>query len=139
MDPRFMKPYSDHLFLGCTMVAAGSAVGLWLPPGTVLLVLAAVWSRIAWIENAADRAAARPWQRRQFWAALGWAVAAGMALTVVAPITLTAGAVALVLALRQADDLALDAARSAVSPPRARPDATERDSARTAAVPRRPD
>jgi hypothetical protein len=69
--------------------------------------------------------------------AFGWALVAGVVLTVIAPITVAIGAAALLLALRQADYLALGAARAttaALSPVQVTP----RDGA-PAAIRRRPD
>jgi hypothetical protein len=134
MDLRVVKSFSDHLLAGGSVVAAGSAAGLWLPLGLGSLLLCAIWGRVLWME---ERDAARdPQLRLRGWTALGWAVAAGAVLHAVVPITLAAGALALFLALRQADYMALAAARrGAVSAPRR----VRSGDAANGPLPRRPD
>jgi hypothetical protein len=115
-----MKTFSDHLLLGGTIVAAGSAAGLWFPASVVLPLTALVWLRVAWIENGIERALSEGAYDReehlrrktQMTSAFGWALVAGVVLTAITPITVAIGAAALFLALRQADYLALDAARA---------------------------
>jgi hypothetical protein len=51
MDPRTLKSFCEHLLLGGTIVAAGSAAGLWLPIGAALLVLGLALCRICWLED----------------------------------------------------------------------------------------
>jgi hypothetical protein len=140
-----MKTFSDHLLLGGAIVAAGSAAGLWFPAGVILPLTTLVWARVAWIENRIERVvsegpddrAEHLKRKAQVTSAFGWALVAGVVLTVIAPITVAIGAAALLLALRQADYLALGAARAttaALSPVQVTP----RDGA-PAAVRRRPD
>jgi hypothetical protein len=134
MDPRVMKSFSDRLLLGGSVVAAGSAAGLWLPLGVVSLLLCAIWSRVLWMEER-DPARDRELGLRG-WTALGWAVAAGAVLHAVVPIAVAAGALALFLALRQADYMALAAAqRGAVAAPRR----VQTGEAANGALPRPPD
>lgn len=149
MEPRSIKSFSDRLLLGGAIVAVGSAAGLWLPSSATLSLAAAAWCRVAWIEHRTERllVAAVGTDRDQRGttscrahaaAALAWALVAGVVLTVIAPLTLATGAVALFLALRQADYLALGAARASAGPLR-RASGAERDGAPSAAVNRRPD
>jgi hypothetical protein len=134
MDPRVMKSFSDHLLLGGSVVAAGSAAGLWLPLGAASLLLCAIWGRVLWME---ERGPAQDRQLRlRGWTALGWAVAAGAVLHAVTPITLAAGALALFLALRHADYMALAAARRGAV---ASPQRVQSGEAANGALPRRPD
>lgn len=146
MDPRCMKSFSNHLLLGGAIVAAGCSAALWLPAGVTLPLTAAVWCRVAWIENRIERLlAAEPdddlfgqlRRKAQMTAALGWALVAGAVLSLIAPITVAIGTFALFLALRQADYLALGAAR-ATTASLSRLDVAPHDGA-PAAVHRRPD
>jgi hypothetical protein len=140
-----MKTFSDHLLLGGAIVAAGSAAGLWLPAGVVLPLTALVWLRVAWIDNAIERALSagandceEHLKRKLHMAsACGWALVAGVVLTVITPITVAIGILALFLALRQADYLALGAARATTAALSAF-HVSSRDGA-PAAVHRRPD
>jgi hypothetical protein len=139
MDPRIMKSFSDHLLLGGAIVAIGSAAGLWLPFGAAVLLLALLWSRVSWIEQSmlsAGPDSPRLRQRARGWIAFSWAVAAGAALQAIVPLTVAVGALALFLALRQADYLALGAAELQAA---AAPRPTTGEKVAPAALPRRPD
>jgi hypothetical protein len=145
MDPRCIKSFSDHLLLGGTVVAVGCSAALWLPAAVTLPLTAVVWCRVAWIEDRIERVlSARAddvlghlRRKAQMTAAFGWALVAGVLLTLIAPITFAIGMFALCLALRQADYLALGAAR-ATTASLYRAHVTPHDGTATA-VHRRPD
>ncbi len=179
MDPRTLKSFCEHLILGGVLVAAGSAVGLWLPLGASLLILGLAICRVCWIEDnihqdllPADsvppgyracrdrrrglvgallgdtgddvecprRLASALRIQAHAWAAFAWAVAGGTVLPAGAPLTFTAGAVALALALRQADYVAVGAAHLVSGAPLpARLIAGRGLLAQLAVIPRRPD
>jgi hypothetical protein len=174
------RRFPTNLLLGCFVVAAGSAVGLWLPLSAALLVLALALCRVCWIEDNIHQdllraetvpAGYRECRRRRrgligaafgdlaeevtcprrlalelrlqshAWAAFAWAIAAGAVLPAGVALTFGAGALALLLALRHADYLALGAALLTSGAPLPPHLIAGRGplSAQLAIIPRRPD